>query len=301
MSWFSDRFLDRPRNRIVRLELRTIHARQRARVRAQRRTRLAGFALLILALLGGAGWGAWVGARGLARHLFAENTLFQIRDISVESSGELLKPEFVVAYLHLQRGQNLLAVDIARLRRELETRSEVERAEVGRELPDRLAIRITERVPVASLAAGSTRYQVDRRGMVMDLLNTYRLSDAQRKVLEDLPVITGAAVADMRIRSPVISPEIYHALALFQRTDRGDPLPGLDVRAVDVSRRGYLLVTTADGCRARLAIANVDQQLRRWRDVLADTRARAERVASIDLSMGRDVPVRFAAATTEAP
>ena len=303
MRWLLDRFLERPRNRFLKHELRTINAKQRARVRAERRTRIAGLALLVVALLAAGGWAAWAGTRGLVRRLFAENDAFQIRELVVESTGEVLKPEAVVAYLRLQRGQNLLGVDIARLRRDLEILPVVERAEIGRELPCRLVIRITERTPVASLVAGAgpTRYQVDARGVVMDLLSMHRLSAIQRKTLEEIPVITGAAVADMKIGRPVISREIYHALALFQRTDRGDPVTGLEIGSIDVSRHGFLAVTTADGCRARLAIADLDQQLRRWAAVLNDARARSLRVATIDLSMGRDVPVTFAAATPEAP
>ncbi|MCC7518197.1 MAG: FtsQ-type POTRA domain-containing protein [Verrucomicrobiae bacterium] len=301
MSGLPFQFPVRRRNRPIRVELRALHATRRARVRAQKRTRFAGFVLLAAVLLGAAGWIAWIGARELARRVLAENQAFRIREITVESTGELLKPEFVVDYLHLRRGQSLLGVDIARLRRDLELCSEVERAEVGLALPDRLAIRIAERTPVASLVAGATRYQVDRRGVVMDLLSSRRLSDAQRKAIEELPVITGAAVADMRIQCPVISSEIHHALALFQRVDRGDLDPGLEIRSVDVSRRGFLAVTTADGCRTRLAIADLDQQLRRWSAVLRDARARTLRVATIDLSLGGDVPVTFVAAQTEAP
>jgi len=285
----------------MRLELRAVHASQRARIRAQRRTRLVSLSLAGLALFAALGWGAWRGLRWSARHFFAENNAFRVRDISVESTGNLLSPGFVVDYLHLARDQNLLGIDIARLRRELELRPEVERAEVGIALPDRLVVRIVERTPVASLAAGTLRYQVDRRGIVMDLLSLRRLSDEQRKAIEGLPLITGATVADMRILRPVISPEIHRALALFQRADRGDLLAGLDLRSVDVSRKGFLVVTTADGCRAKLAMTDLDQQLRRWIAVLRDARARALRVATIDLSLGQDVPVTFAAANPEAP
>ncbi|NUN92955.1 MAG: FtsQ-type POTRA domain-containing protein [Verrucomicrobiae bacterium] len=295
------KLFSRRKNRAIRLDLRAIHANQRARIRAQRRTRLLGLALVGGALLVAAGWGTWRGLRWSARHFFAENNAFRIRDISVENTGDLLSADFVVDYLRLARDQNLLGIDIARIRRDLELRPEVERAEVGLALPDRLVIRIVERVPVASLAAGSLRYQVDRRGVVMDLLSLRRLSEAQRKTIEDLPLITGAAVADMRILRPVISPEVHRALALFQRADRGDLLAGLDLRSVDVSRKGFLVVTTDDGCRAKLAMDDLDQQLRRWAAVLRDARGRALRVATIDLSLGMDVPVTFAAATSEAP
>ncbi len=303
MRWLLDKLIERPRNRFLKHELRTINAKQRARVRAERRTRFVGLTLLAVALVAAAGWAAWAGTRGLARRLFAENDAFQIRELVVENTGEVLKPDAVLSYLRLQRGQNLLGVDIARLRRDLEVMPVVERAEVGRELPSRLVIRIAERTPIASLVAGMgpMRYQVDARGVVMDLQSMHRLSDAQRKKLEEIPVITGAAVADMKIGRPVISPEIYHALALFQRADLGDSIAGMEIRSIDVSRRGFLVVTLADGGRARLAIADLDQQLRRWTAVLNDARIRSLRVATIDLSMGRDVPVTFAATVPETP
>ena len=149
MNWFSNK----PRNRLHRHDLRGLESKLRTRIRSQRQTRVAALALAFALLAGLLGWGAWLGVKEGAREVFTENPAYTIREITVESTGEVLKPDQALSYLRVQRGQNLLNLDLAQMRRDLELLPMVEHAEVTRELPSRLLVRISERIAVANISS----------------------------------------------------------------------------------------------------------------------------------------------------
>lgn len=292
MSWGGNR----PRNRLHRHDLRGLDSRLRTRVRSQRQVKLVGILAAGAVAAGLAGWGIWYGARESIRAMFFENPAYQIREITVQNSGDILKPERVLADLRVQRGQNLLSVDLMELRRELELRPVVERAEVCRELPGQLVIRITERVPVANITAGANgpRYQIDRRGVVMDLFAYQRNSEEISRRLATLPNIVGANIQDLKMGRVTPSAETFHALNLIQKLDRLELGAALEIDSIDVSRRGMLLVNTAEGALVKMTATDMDKQLRRLAFILSDGRQKSLKVATVDLTVGRDVPVTFA-------
>ncbi len=293
MKWFHSK----PRNRRFRNDFRVYDARVRSRMESRRQLRTLGMALAVALVAGGVAWGLWAGFRTSARRLFAENDAFQLRDIAVDNAGDILKQDQVIGYLRLQRGVNLLALDLSQMRRDLELLPVVDRAEVSRELPSRLIIRITERVPLANISSAvpGTHYQIDRAGVVVNLLPLCRGSDPMRQRLETLPEIVGAKVADLKIGRPVLSPEIYQALAMIQKLERGELGPGMEISSIDVSRQGMLVIRTAEESVITVSTVMMEQQLRRWGVILDDARRRSLRIATADLSLGRDVPVTFAA------
>jgi cell division protein FtsQ len=80
------------------------------------------------------------------------------------------------------RGKSILRIPLDERRRELEAIPWVERAVVRRVLPNRIAVAITERTPVAFLREGSNMALVDAHGVILD------------RPLEgnfDFPVVTG--------------------------------------------------------------------------------------------------------------
>ncbi len=277
----------RPRNHLHRHDLKGLDIRLRARMRLQRRTRMALWGLLMMTGAGLLCWGTWTGVKLGMRQLFSENTVYQIAEIVVQSSGEALRPEQVSRYLRVQPGQNLFALDLTQLRRELELLPVVESAEVARELPRRLVIRITERVPIANISAGSgrMRYQIDRHGVIMDLLSARRNPAAFRERLAALPEITGANVADLKMGRAVSSGEIFHALELIQKVEQADLGSNLEIESIDISRRGMLIVNAADGVLVKIGLFEMDKQMMRLADILEDARRRSEKLATVDLTL----------------
>jgi len=240
-------------------------------------------------------WGAWLGFKKGMREMFSENSNYRIASISIDSKGDTLKPERVLAHLRIQRGQNLLALDIQRIRRDLEMLPMVEKAEVIRELPSRLIIHITEREPIANISTVSNgvHYQIDSHGVIMDLL-PYQKNPDFRQRLDALPDIVGANVSDLKIGRTTPSQEVFLALKFIQKLQQSDAGVDVEVKSIDVSRRGLILAATSENAVLKLNHEDLDKQLRRLAVILEDARQRAARIATIDLTVSKDIPVTFA-------
>ena len=302
MSWFQKK----PRNRLYRHDLKGLDSRIRMRIRLQRQTKT------IALFLGGAlgfgilGWGIWLGLRKGAQEMFSENALYRITDIPIENRGEILKPNQLLSYLQVRRGQNLLAVDLDQLRRALEILPVVEKAEIFRQFPNRLIIRVLERIPIANISANTyaAQYQIDCHGVIMDLLPYQKNADDLRKKLAALPAITGTSVADLKIGRVVSSPEILWALVLIQKMGYVGLGSNCEIGSIDVSRRGILMVNTTDGTLIKIGASEtypkIDQQLKRLADIFDkaryDPNLKFKRMATADLTVKNDIPVVWVSA-----
>lgn len=245
---------------------------------------------LTLAVLG---WGTWELVRVSGRGMFTSNPQFILREIIVENTGQVLSREEILRHARIHKGQNLFEVDLKAVRTNLELLPEVKRVEIRRQLPDRLTIRVRERVPVARLTAPRDMqwdtYAVDDEGYVMNL----DAGSAAGGPIAAMPLITGAKISDLRVGSAVNSPEIFRALELIRRCD-GTTLNALvDVESIDVSRSHMLLVQSTDGMKIKVGLEFMEQNLRRLEYILNDARTRGLHVGTADLTVDRDVPVVF--------
>jgi len=289
-------FRSKSRNRIYRNDLKRLDSRQRMKFRSQRQTRFLAIGLCVVAAVGVLGWGVWLGMKSGVRRMFSENPAYQITDIAVENAGEFMKPAQVLDIIRVRRGQNLLALDLTEMRRELELRSIVEKAELWRELPGKLMIRVTERVPLANISGGAKGavYQIDRHGVIMDLSSFQKHSPELAKRLGALPDITGANIAELKIGRATTSPEVFQALELIQKLDHMDFGSSLEVTSIDVSRRGMLVVSTSDQATVKIGLSELDRQLQRLALIFNDARQRSERIVAADLTVKQDIPVKTA-------
>ena len=88
--------------------------------------------------------------RSSVDRLVYHNPRFAIQQIVVDDDG-VLTPERVMQFAGVQIGQNLLSLDLDQARHNLELLPLVCGVEVRRMLPNRLLIRVNERVAVARL------------------------------------------------------------------------------------------------------------------------------------------------------
>jgi cell division protein FtsQ len=292
MSW-----LKQKNRRSYRYDVKGFDSKVRTKLRAQRHSKIAAYIAIGALAVTIVSAGVWFGLRAVGKQMFWENPHYQISEVRVENPGGTLKPEKVFAYLHLRKGMNLLNLDLGHLRSELELHPVVERAEFSRELPSRLVIRITERVPVANLITQfkGKLYQLDRTGVVMDLVSYQKDNDEVRKRLDALPEVMGVDFSDVKVGRPLTVAEVYSAIALMMKLNQtGFPL---DVSSIDVSRKDTLLVKTLDNLAVRFSVVDFEKQLKRLSVIMDDAEQRSVRLATIDLSIpGNDVPVTRIAA-----
>jgi cell division septal protein FtsQ len=200
-------------------------------------------------------------------------------------------------------GANLIALDLAAVKRNLELVSVIDAVSVERVLPRTLKIRVTERDPIAQVnvprADGANGiavsvFQLDADGVVMQPLDPRLCTVPLAQMKAELPVITGMNAFQLQPGRRIELPAVPSALKLIAAF-ASSPMAGLvDLRRVDVSAPGVLVATTGQGSQITFAPDNVEQQLRRWRGIYDyGKQANKGDIAALDLAVGNNVPVRW--------
>ena len=113
------------------------------------------------------------------------------------------------------------------------------------------------------------------------------------QVGDQLPVITGVNAFQLQPGHRVELPQAQAALQLISAFGRS-PMAGLvDLRRIDVSAPGVIVVTTGQGGEITFGLQNLEQQLRRWRVIYDLGRRNNKAIASADLAVANNVPVRW--------
>lgn len=107
---------------------------------------------------------------------------FQLRHAVVRGCKKVSREE-ALRIAGIDAPLNILRANVGKMVRELEAHPWIEKASVGRELPDRLVVEIVERKAAALLKKEKELYIVDRGGVVFKKFET---ADGV-----DLPVLTG--------------------------------------------------------------------------------------------------------------
>lgn len=280
---------------------RLLGVRMRAEAARAARVRLLSRWCGLVCALGLVVYGGWWGSVWLRDRLLYENPHFRIRRVEVESDG-VLSEGTLRRWAGVRPGMNLLAVDLAQVKRSLELVPYVARASVERVLPDTLRIQVWERRPIAvlqvpvPLPAGGldfVEYGVDEAGVVLPVLDP-RLTDGGTVAwLHGLPILRGVGYQELHPGRRLESARARAALAWLRAFARS-PMAGLaDVREVSVADGDVLEVVTAEGSRITFAPDGFERQLLRWREIY-EVGLRQERwIETLDLAVGNNVPVQW--------
>jgi cell division septal protein FtsQ len=230
-----------------------------------------------------------------------DNADFAIQQVDVQTTGEIA-PDQLRRWAGVKPGANLIGLDLAAVKRNLELQPLIDSVSVERVLPRTLKIRVTERQPIAQVnvprADGAdgvavSVFQLDADGMVMLPLDPRMCVVPLEQVNSELPVITGMNAFQLRVGRRVELPVVQAALQLLVAFDQS-PMAGLvDLRRVDVSGTGVLVVTTGQGGEITFGLAHLDLQLRRWRQIYDLGVRQQKTIAVADLAVANNVPVRW--------
>ena len=303
--WFkskkSNRRFEREHVLEVKMRARQIRA-ARLRVAAKAASVIVGTALAF--------GGFWYGSDWALNEWLFKNPAFRIQHLQVQTDGEI-PIEQILTWAGVKSGDSLLAIDLLRIERDLRLQPQIENVAVTRVLPDTLKIRITEREPIAQVSgfptqpAGSpimpTTLYLDPAGFVISPLETARHPDLGAPNSEAFPVLTGVLGTELRPGRRAESPEVQAALKFLIAFDRSPMIGVVDLKSIDLSSPPVLQVTTRQGNEVILPAEDFDRQLRRWRAVHELASQEARQIASLDLSVSNNVPVRWHEAGTPAP
>jgi hypothetical protein len=203
----------------------------------------------------------------------------------------------------VKSGQNLLSLDLAQVKRDLELVPHLKSASVERILPRSLRIRVVERERLAQVYVPQPRrgggYEMavlylDEEGCVMPPLEPRQRAVPLTQPLEQRPVIAGVNFAELYPGRRIECAQVKAALQLIGAFDRS-PMVGLDnLQRVDMSSPDVLLVTTGQGSQVSLSTCDLDRQLRRWREIYDLGQRMQKNIASLDLAVSNNIPVRWA-------
>jgi cell division septal protein FtsQ len=231
-----------------------------------------------------------------------ENTEFAIQRVDVQTDG-VIAPDQLRNWSGVKLGANLIALDLASVKRNLEFWPVINSVSVERVLPRTLKIRVTEREPIAQVDMPRVNgangvvisvFQLDAAGVVMQPLDP-RMCVIPLSQMSNggLPVITGLNVAQLQPGHRVALPQAQAALQLISAFGHS-PMAGLvDLRRIDVSAPGVVVVTTGQGGEITFGLQNVGQQLARWREIFDLGRRNNRDIAAADLAVANNVPVRW--------
>jgi cell division septal protein FtsQ len=207
-------------------------------------------------------------------------------------------------------GQNLLALDLAWVRRDLELVSLIQSASVERVLPHTLRVRVIERTPIAQIsvlkpaASGgieSAVYLLDQDGYVIVPLDPRQRTRPLNQAADDLTLISGISGTHVQAGRRIESPQLLAALQLLIAFDRS-PMQGLvDIKKIDLTSPDVLTVTTDQSSEVTFGFSDLDRQLRRWHMIFTKGQQYNKAIASLDLAVSNNLPVRWLEASAVPP
>jgi cell division septal protein FtsQ len=293
-------FKRKPKNRRLERDYVLDVKLRSGQVRAARFRALSIGCAVILAVVVGI-YLLWTASQVGLNRLIYENKAFAIESVDVETDG-IIAPDQLRRWTGVRVGQNLLALDLARVRRDLEMVSLIQSVSVERVLPHTLRVRVMERSPIAQiqlLKPGPTGgielgiFLLDVEGYVILPLDPRQRTAPLTQSADDLPVISGLKGPEIQAGRKIESPQLLAALQLLVAFDHS-PMQGMvDLKSIDLSSPEVLLAKTDQGSEITFGLNDVEQQLRRWRKIYTLGQQANKAIASLDLAVTNHVPVRW--------
>jgi cell division protein FtsQ len=221
-------------------------------------------------------------AAGIAGARYWALTTERFAVVAVEVRGaSRVPPQRILEASGIVHGQNLWRIDPERVRGRLEQMPEIRRADVIRELPNRVAIVVEERRPFTLVHAAKLHW-LDEEGRV--------LGDETRAVSTEVPVISGLSEEELVTMRTSPGPRARAAIALIRALLRTGSALASEISEIDMSRAEGPVLYTVDGVEVRLGTEEWDERLARLEGVLAQVAS--QDVHGVDLRFRDQVVLR---------
>jgi cell division protein FtsQ len=233
------------------------------------------------------------------------NPDFAVELIDAQTDGKIA-PEQLRRWTGVKVGQNLIGLDLASVKRNLEMVSLIDSVSVERVLPHTLKVRVTERDPIAQVnvphgdATGGISvsvYQLDAEGVVIQPLDPRICTVPLAEMNPQLPVIAGLNYFQLQPGHRIELPQVQAALRLVDAFDRSPLAALVELQRVDVSTPRVIVATTSQGSEVTFGLENVGQQLARWQEIYNYGGQQQKTIAEADLAVENNVPVRWMTAS----
>jgi cell division protein FtsQ len=236
----------------------------RVRFKRRRRTwpsvgrvlRITAVTLLVAAIPAGLVAGGW---------WLATSPRFAVAAVDV-GGAQHVTVERILEAARIEPGKSLFLMDPRAAVQRIEALPQVERAEIVRELPNRVTVRVEERRPFTLLHSGRLSW-IDEGGRI--------LAPAGEAVVPPAPVISGVAEGE--------TAKARDAVRLIRALLRRGSALAAEISEIDMSESDGPVLFTANGVEVRLGNEDWDERLARLETVLAQKAAREGNVRTVDL------------------
>lgn len=198
---------------------------------------------------------------------------FAVRVVEVRGASRV-PLEQVAEAAAVPLGVNLWRLDTSAVVARVAALPEVRRAEVVRELPNRVTIFIEERRPFTLVHSGRLHW-VDEEGRL--------IGDEREAVAPPVPVISGLSADEVATMRTAPAPRARAAISLLRTLLRAGGALAAEISEIDMSRRDGPVLYTVGGIEVRLGSEDWDERLARLAGVLANVAAQGDLVRAIDL------------------
>lgn len=245
---------------------------------------------------------AWRASEWALNALLYQNRAFAIQQIDIQTDGVIALDQ-LRRWTGVQPGQNLFALDLSAVRRNLELVSLIQSVSLEKVLPHTLRIRVTEREPLAQLNVARPHpgggiewvpFYLDADAFVISPLSPAQCAPLLAPQLNDqLPEISGASANDVRPGRPLDSTPARAALRLLVAFERSSLQGLVELKRIDISQPDVLMVRTGQGSEVTFGLADLDQQLLRWQAILDFAQKNGKAIASLDLAVSNNIPATW--------
>ncbi|HZO42773.1 MAG TPA: FtsQ-type POTRA domain-containing protein [Methylomirabilota bacterium] len=223
--------------------------RPRPARRAQLRRLVIGVLTTIVITAGG----------GAGLHWLLTTPRFGVASVEVRGVSRV-PPDQILAAAAIQRGTNIFKLDTIGVTGRVESLPEVRRADVVRELPNRVVISVEERRPF-TLVHGGRLHWMDEEGRL--------LGASPEAVAPPMPVISGLSPEELASMRTAPGPKARAAIGVIRALLRSGNGLTAEISEIDMSRREGPVLYTVDGVEVRLGTEDWDERLIRLEGVLA--------------------------------
>ena len=232
-------------------------------------------------VLGGVGAAVGVAAAVvLTAHWALTSPRFAVTAVEVRGASRV-EPQRILEVSGIVHGANLWRINPEHVRARLEELPEIRRADVVRELPNRVSIVVEERRPFTLVHAGRLHW-LDEEGRV--------LGEERHAVAPEVPVISGLSEDELTSMRTAPGPRARQAITLIRALLRTGSTLASEISEIDMSRPEGPVLYTVDGVEVRLGTEEWEERLARLEGVLAQVAT--QDVNGVDLRFRDQVVLR---------
>lgn len=199
-----------------------------------------------------------IAAGGASLHWILTTHHFAVASVEVRGVSRVAADQ-VLAVAAIAPGTNIFRLDSLAVIGRVESLPEVRRADLVRELPNRVVISVEERRPF-TLVHGGRLHWMDEEGRL--------LGATPEAVASPMPVISGLSADELTSMRTAPGPNARAAIGVIRALLRSGNGLTAEISEIDMGRREGPVLYTVDGVEVRLGTEDWDERLARLEGVL---------------------------------